>query len=88
MLLQHSINHFTVNIFKIFSNINLIYRHFKSIFQELFPYLYFLNYFQISKKSANGIELIIPFNFISIKNDFLLMTNDSFEHFKKTIVFH
>lgn len=51
MLLQHSINHFTVDIFKIFSNINLIYTHFKSIFQELFPYLYFLNYFQISKKA-------------------------------------
>lgn len=88
MLLQHSINHFTVNIFEIFSNTNPIYTRFKSIFQESFPHLYFLNYFQISKKSANDIKLIIPFNFISIKNDFLLMTNDSFEHFKKIIVFH
>lgn len=39
--------------------------------------------FSNQQKSANSIKLIIPFNFISNKNDFLLMTNDSFEHFKK-----
>lgn len=83
MLLQHSINHFHINIFKTFSNNNLIYTRFKSIFQELFPYLFFLNYFQVNLKTANNIKLIIPFNFISNKNNFLLMTNDSFNISKK-----
>ena len=61
---------FIIDIIKIFSTINIIYTRFKSIFQELFPYLYLLNHFQINKRSANSIKSIIPFNFINNKNDF------------------
>ena len=49
---------------------NIIYIRFKYIFQEIFPSLCFLNYFQVNLKTANNIKLIIPFNFISNKNDF------------------
>lgn len=49
---------------------NIIYTRFKYIFQEIFPSLCFLNYFQVNLKSANSIKSIIPFNFINNKNDF------------------
>ena len=45
--------------------------------------------FSNKQKSANGIKLIIPFNFISIKNDFFAYDKRLFLNIsKKTIVFH